>query len=249
MLDYLKFMFSFWGNLFGNLIPKSSLPNNPPIPSATVIPSVVTQPFVPVVSVVSASSSTFNPENIISEKDFLNCSSMSEQQIQDFLFSKGSFLKDYKINEHLTSYWIYKHSNDLGLNPQILITNIQKEQGSISRKDKPTNQRKLDYICGVGAYDYPRGDDPKWAGVDKQILGAVQVNVKRYNKAKILVFPYAYKTDKPEYRQLNIQNASTMSLYNYTPFVGDQNLIIGGLKYDAPFANLLFWKIYIRWFG
>jgi hypothetical protein len=198
---------------------------------------------------VNQSSGIFNPNMIISNKEFLDCSSLTEKQIQDFIAFKGSFLKDYPINDHLTSYWIYKHCNDLGLNPKVLMTNIQKEQATITMKVMPKNKRRLDYFCGVGAYDPPKGDDPKWSGVDKQILGAVQVNTRRYQKALALKFPYAFITDKPELRKLQIQNAATMSLYNYTPFVGDETLMIGKNKYEKPFGNAFFWYIYNKWFG
>ena len=129
------------------------------------------------------------------------------------------------------------------------MTNIQKEQATITTKVMPKNPRRLDYFAGVGAYDPPRGDDPKWKGVDKQIMGSVMVNVKKYKKATELSFPYNFTSDKPEGRKLLIRNASTMSLYNYTPFVGDKTVIIGKNKYDAPFGNNLFWFIYNKWFG
>ncbi len=221
------------------------------------VPIIVTTPAAvpsgarakPVSPIVLNISKAFNANMIISDKEFLDSSSLTETQIQDFIAFKGSFLKDYPINGHLTSYWIYKHCNDLGLNPKVLMTNIQKEQGTITMSAMPKNKRRLDYFCGVGAYDPPKGDDPKWAGVDKQILGAVQVNTKRYQKALTLKFPCAFTSDRPELRKLQIQNAATMSLYNYTPFVGDQTLMIGKNKYEAPFGNNFFWYIYNKWFG
>jgi hypothetical protein len=220
--------------------PASPVPNYAPLS----VPPVKAQPPIAVGRV-----GAFNPNMIISDKEFLDCSSLTEVQIQDFIAFKGSFLKDYPVAGKLTSYWIYKHCNDLGLNPKVLMTNIQKEQATITMKVIPKNQRRLDYFCGVGAYDPPRGDDPKWAGIDKQILGAVQVNTKRYQRALILKFPYAFITDKPELRKLQVQNAATMSLYNYTPFVGDETLMIGKNKYDKPFGNAFFHYIYNHWFG
>jgi hypothetical protein len=195
-----------------------------------------------------ANLSAFNPELIITDWQMTNVNSMNEIQIQDFLKSKESFLADYKIDDKLISYWISKHTSDNGLNPQVLITNIQKEQGSITRKVAPAKQRTLDYMCGVGSYD-KTGDDPKWKGADKQILGATLVNIKWYKKSLALKFPYSYVTDIGEKRSLKIQNAATMSLYMYTPYVGDKTTVIYKNKYDAPFANLLFWKIYSKWFG
>jgi len=274
-MEFLVETFQFWKRIISGILgirPRTPNPNQkqsnssfqigpwrtPTLPFA-VIPSTapVKPSYAPLLAppspkkaiVASVGSSEFNPNMIITNREFLDCSSMSETQIQDFIVMKNSFLKDYVIDGHLTSYWIYKHCNDLGLNPKVLITNIQKEQGTITRKTMPKNKRRLDYFCGVGAYDPPRGDDPKWSGVDKQILGAVQVNTRRYNKALAFKFPHAFITDKPERRSLQIQNAATMSLYNYTPFVGDVTKMIGKNKYENPFGNNLFWYVYKKWFG
>jgi hypothetical protein len=107
----------------------------------------------------------------------------------------------------------------------------------------------LDYFLGVGAYNNPIRFDEKWRGMNNQISGAVQVNIKRYNAALSIKFPYAYTSEKPEFRKLQIQNAATVSLYKYTPFVGDMALVIDGGKYGAPFGNLLFWKVWVKFFG
>lgn len=266
-MEFFSDIFAFWKDLILGMVgtkinqqqpssqpatpfqvPNFLVPQPQPAPFTVVPPAPVVVPTATVVEKKPYSGS-FNPNLIISDSEFLNCSSMSEAQIQDFIASKGSFLKDYKISDHLTSYWVYKHCNDLGLNPKVLLTHIQKEQGTITTKTFPKNKRRLDYFCGVGAYDPPRGDDPKWAGVDNQILGAVKVSVRRYQDALKLKFPYPYKTDTPECIKLEIQNAATRSIYFYTPFVGNGTIMIGKNKYEKPFANYLFWVIYSKWFG
>jgi hypothetical protein len=249
----LKYTFDFWKNFLASLFSKkgdgSAVPPTDVTPKKVAVLDTVVTPT-PAEPIKSENTFTiFDPELIITDEEFTNVNSMSEKEIQDFLTLKGSFLKDYSINDKLTSYWIYKHCTDNGLNPKVLMTHIQKEQGTITTKTFPKNKRRLDYFCGVGAYDPPRGDDPKWAGVDKQILGAVTVSMKRFKQAQALKFPYAYITDKPELRKINIKNAATRSLYFYTPFVGDKTVIIGKNKYESPFANNLFWAIYAKWFG
>ena len=219
--------------LFDQLNPQGQAIQAPLLPSAQLAPP----------------AAAMNPNNILTDAEFVDCSSMTEKQIQDLIAFKGSFLKDYQINGHLPSYWVYKYCNDMGLNPKVLLTNIQKEQGTITMKTFPKNQRRLDYFAGVGAFDPPRGDDPKWKGVDNQIRGSVIVSTKRFKGNQALVYPLHYTTDRPESRQLRIENAATMSLYNYTPFVGDQDVIIGKNKYEAPFGNAFFFVIYQRWFG
>lgn len=248
----LKYTIDFWKNFLGSLFKGKSGGNPVSVPSTPNKITALDQEVAPTPPAPAAAENTlliFDPDLIITDAEFLDTKSMSEKDIQDFLSLKGSFLKDYTINGQLTSYWIHKHCNDHGLNPRVLLTHIQKEQGTITTKAFPKSKRRLDYFCGVGAYDPPRGDDPKWSGVDKQILGAVTVSVKRFKQAQGLTFPYPYTTDKPESRKINIKNAATRSLYFYTPFVGDKTVLIGKNKYENPFGNNLFWAIYAKWFG
>ncbi len=253
LIDYVKGLFGY--SQKQPVAPAAPAQNFLNIPLFDQINGVTQKPFQMVPSAPEAPAPTviagavFNPNNIISDAEFVDCSSMTENQIQDFIAFKGSFLKDYKINDQLPSYWIYKYCNDMGLNPKVLMTNIQKEQATITMKVFPKNQRRLDYFAGVGAYDPPRGDDPKWKGVDNQIRGSVIVCTKKIKANQALVYPLKFKTDRPEGRQILIENAATMSLYNYTPFVGDQDLVIGKNKYEKPFGNAFFFYIYSRWFG
>ena len=131
-------------------------------PASNPAPTAVQNPNTPQSPIVRVGGlGVFNPNMIISDKEFLYCSSLTEAQIQDFIAFKGSFLKDYQINGHLPSYWIYKHCNDQGLNPKVLMTNIQKEQGTITTKTMPKNPRRLTYLCGVGAYESGLGSISK----------------------------------------------------------------------------------------
>jgi hypothetical protein len=186
----------------------------------------------------------FNSGNIISDNELLNVNSMTEQQIQEFLTSKNSFLSTYKIEDKLISYWIKKYTDENGINPQILITNMQKEQGLISQKTLPTKQRRLDYGLGVGAYD--DHDDHKWKGFDKQILGSVIVCKKKYDSSLKFKYPLQYIVG--EKKSIKIENAATRMLYFYTPWIGDSPQIICKIKYNPPFGNYLFYLIYSKWF-
>lgn len=188
----------------------------------------------------------FNPGDFITSAEFVDVNGLSEAQIQDFLKSKNSFMKDYKINDHLISYWIYKHCQENGLNPKVILTHAQKEQALVSQTTIPTKQRRLDYALGVGATD--GGDNPKWKGMDQQFLGGTLTCTKWYkngekNNKYPLIFP---ASDNPH---LSINNSAVFSLYKFCPWVGNQDKLIGKVLYKAPFGNYLFYKVYTRWFG
>jgi len=189
----------------------------------------------------------FDPGLVMTDVEFIDANAMSEQQIQDFLVSKGGvILPDYKIDGHLVSYWMHKHCTEQGLNPKVLMTHMQKEMGAVTRKTPYKKQRTYDYILGVGATD--GGDKSKWAGMDNQILGAVQTCVKWHKRGmERNVYPIRFKaSDRSE---LVIQNSATFSLYKYTPWVGDEDRHIGKNLYRAPFGQYLFWKVYRGFFG
>lgn len=237
----LESTFSFWKNFFGGFLPKKEVPVLPP-PAPIIIqtaPAIVT-------SVNPEDTFTnFDPSMIITDKEFCDCDSMTEQQIQDFFVKwKGVILPTYEIQGKKISYWIAKHSKDNGLNPKITICNLQKEQAAVTTQKPFKKQRTYDYILGVGAAD--DGDHLKWAGMDKQVLGAIQTNVKWQQIGLKKSYPMPFQaSDKAD---LIIKNAATYSLYKYTPWVGNQDKQIGKNLYQAPFGNYLFWKVYKKFF-
>ena len=235
-------IFNFWKDFFGSILPKKN-----PASTPAVVPAEIVKPKIVVNSAVDTNDTftNFDPGLVITDKEFCDCDSMSEQQIQDFFVKwKGVILPTYEINGHLISYWVAKHSKDNGLNPKIVICNLQKEQAAVTASKPFKKQRTYDYICGVGATD--GGDDPKWAGMDKQILGAIQTNVKWQQIGLKKTFPLPFKaSDKAD---LMIKNAATFSLYKYTPWCGQEDKLIGKNLYQAPFGQFLFWKVYRKFF-
>jgi len=209
----------------------------PPTQVIVVAPQVVVDP--------SDTFANFDPSLIITDKEFTNCDSMTEQQIQDFFVKwKGVILPTYKINGQLISYWIAKHCKDNGLNPMVVITNLQKEQAAVTASKPFKRQRTYDYILGVGALE--DHDNPKWAGMDKQVLGSIQTSIKWQQIGLKKTFPLSIAaTDKAD---LVVKNAATYSLYKYTPWVGNQDKMIVKNLYQAPFGNYLFWKVYRKFF-
>jgi hypothetical protein len=222
------------------------VPTSETILSSTPWAVKTEKPFRVVPESTTPTSSDFNPGDFISSQEFIDTSALSEAQIQDFLKSKNSFLQDYKINGHLMSYWIYKHCSDNGLNPKVIITHAQKEQGLISQTTMPTKQRRLDYALGVGATD--GGDNPKWKGMDNQFLGGTQTCTRWYLRGeKQNKYPLIFAAS--DNSNLVIHNSAVFSLYKFCPWQGTEDKLIGKVIYKAPFGNYLFWKVYKKYFG
>ncbi len=166
---------------------------------------------------------------------------MSEADIQTFLEQKGSYLADY--HETRDSYigpdndvpvkgWrasrIIKQAAEwYGLNPQVILATLQKEQSLVTNPSPP--QWALDWAMGYGCPDSsPCASYPGFAvQVD---WGAWQLrwNMDLANSHDSRVSPYTTGNtvtidDTPVY----LGNGATASLYRYTPhFHGNQNFAL-----------------------
>lgn len=204
--------------------------------------------------------------NLINDSSFIDINSMSQDDIQKFLESKNSNLKDFKEGDKSAAQIIYEASHGgfaaavgdwkgISVNsttgtvsPRIILTFLEKEQSLISKTE--ADQDSLD--CAMG-YEYGQGcqnmfqNYPSLKGFSNQIgNGAWQL---RYD------YEYAIRGTKPadaathyivgEKVSLSDQdfttsydvtmtNASTASIYSYTPYV-----------FDSAYN---FWKIFNNWF-
>ena len=126
----------------------------------------------------------------------------------------------------------------------VVITDLQKEQAAVTASKPFKKQRTYDYILGVGALE--DHDNPKWAGMDKQVLGSIQTSVKWQQIGLKKTYPLPFKaSDKAD---LVVNNAATYSLYQYTPWCGQEDKLIGKNLYKKPFGNYLFWLVYRKFF-
>lgn len=146
-----------------------------------------------------------------------------------------------------------------GINPQVLIVTLQKEQGLVTAsggKTAATYSRAL----GFGCPDSAGGAcDPQYAGFANQVYSAAK-QLKRY-----AAYPssYSYRAGKTNTILWNpntscgtssvyIENQATASLYNYTPYrPNDAALAAGYGTGDACSSNgNRNFHLYFRdWFG
>jgi hypothetical protein len=145
------------------------------------------------------SSQAFDFNNIISDEEANNYQAMDQSAVTNFLASKNSFLKDfwYEGNNPSSSEIssnpglinmetgeivdgsfiklrsaaeiIYNASQEAKLNPQFLLTILQKEQSLV--ESASPSERQLGYAMGYYCFD---GDycNPRFKGFGKQVRSA-----------------------------------------------------------------------------
>ncbi|WP_404431782.1 hypothetical protein LG299_15375 [Microbacterium lacus] len=232
-----------------------------------------------------ADLSKFNPGNIISDAVFFNRGTMTEAQIQTFLDGKvrtcsSNFvcLKDWYDNtrsipadamcgayqggtRERASRIIYKVAQSCGINPQVLLVMLQKEQGLIlSSAPSAWNYQAA---MGQGCPD-TAACDTRYYGFFNQVQGAAW-QLKRYanppgttriftwyapgNTWNVRYHPNAACGTSPVY----IQNQATANLYYYTPYQPTGSALAAGYSASpdpcASYGNRNFFQFFTDWFG
>ena len=134
----------------------------------------------------------FDPGNLISETAFFNKNSMTEAEIKDFILTKNAdckpkagerCLKDLRVNATTLSNkrgtaqggtglapWtvFYRAAQGFGVNPQVLIVTLQKEQSGVT---KALPMEKWDKALGFACPDN-RPCDTNYKGFANQVYFA-----------------------------------------------------------------------------
>jgi hypothetical protein len=232
----------------------------------------------------AASTVTFDPGLIISDAVFFDTSTMSAAAVQDFLASQGAAcqvasdgtpcLKDYRQTttsrladtrcaaytgtaDERASDIITKVALACGINPQVLIATLQKEQSLVNRKVAGTAavyQKAMGYGCPDTAVC-----DVKYYGFFNQVYSAAwQFKNYTLNPTK-----FAHIAGAVNNIQLNpdpscgttavlIQNQATVNLYNYTPYQPNAAALAAGYGTGdgcSSYGNRNFWNYFNDSFG
>jgi hypothetical protein len=228
--------------------------------------------------------SQFNAGLIISDQVFYNSSSMTPAEIQTFLLDRGSgcrpavggpaCLKDYAqtpgtrapdarcpagyqggaAENAATIVW--KVGQSCGINPQVLLVMLQKEQGLVTRA-APT-QRSYDAAMGQGCPD-TSACDLLYTGFFNQLYGAA-AQLQRYRLSPSSYAQRPFMTNNIRFSpdascgssQVFIQNQATAGLYNYTPYQPNAAALAAGLGTGdacSAYGNRNFWNYFNTWFG
>jgi hypothetical protein len=232
----------------------------------------------------AADLSQFNAGNIVSDAVFFDAGAMSQAQIQSFLQSKeptcapsGTCVKDYYAvtksvaadamcgaysggTSERASAIVYKVAQACGINPQVLLVTMQKEQGLITSV-WPSDWA---YAHAMGA-DCPdtTGCNSISAGFFAQVYKSAW-QFKRYaNPPGTSTYFTWYAPGKTWNIQYNpntacgtksvyVQNQATADLYYYTPYTPNAAALAAGYGTGdscSAYGNRNFYNYFTDWFG
>jgi len=198
---------------------------------------------------VPKNASAFDNSNVISDAQFSNSGAMDEAAIYSFLASQGSYLTGYvetrsnymgvpereQAKGHSAAYIINWVAKEYGINPQVILTTLQKEQSLI--RNPNLNQYGLDFAMGYGCFESMGCQDGNpYQGFSRQVdWGAWQLkfNMLGANNTPQTKFSTAvcgppgvspYCTGRTISVSADVQgvclgNGATASLYRYTPHI------------------------------
>lgn len=253
------------------------------VPPATAAPASVPAKNGPAVDqgiVKAADLSQFRPGNIISDGAFFNSGTMTAAQIDSFFRGKVSScqagyvcLKDYRQNtpnraadQYCNGYSgagnesaatiIFKVAQSCGINPQVFIVMLQKEQGLVTHT-WPSAWR-YDMALGQGCPD-TAPCDPAYAGFFYQIYGAGR-QMKIYTEGRWFTYYAPGKTWNILYNPntncgsapVYIENKATAALYYYTPYQPNRAALLAGYGTGdacSAYGNRNFYQYFTDWFG
>ena len=204
----------------------------PGAPQNVVQPITVPVPFVlsqPLAAKHDYKKHGVNFSQLISNKEFTDTSALDSAGIQKFLDERGSFLADFQENGKSAAEIISKAAQESGLNPFVVLTTMEKENSLISRQKKP-GKALLAASMGYGYTDggtYTAGAK-SFTG---QVTKGAQLLSKLYQDAQGQAYPQKFRADYGKHK-VQIDNAATLALFQYTPHTVDTGLRqVGGGNY------------------
>ena len=230
-------------------------------------------------SASAVSGSNFNPGNIISDAVFYNANAMTSAQIQGFIDSKEACqagytcLENYRqstfsrpadsrcaaytgVQNQLASDIIYSVAQSCGLNPQVLLTLLEKEQGLVSSNSPSAGRYNIatGYACPDTA-----PCNAQYYGFYNQVYQAAW----QYETYRLFPASFGYRAGRSQNIQWSpnaacgssavyIENQATAGLYDYTPYQPNAaalNNMYGLGDSCSAYGNRNFWRIFSDWFG
>lgn len=267
------------------LVAPAAAAATPAAPTAATAPALATTGDAAATGIVKAADlSKFQPGNIVSDAVFFSSTTMSEAQIQSFLDSKVSScrsgytcLKDYYDLTRTTtadamcgaysggtreraSRIIYKVARACGINPQVILVMLQKEQGLVASSAPSSYNYRA--AMGQGCPD-TAACDTRYYGFFNQVFGGAW-QLKRYANPpgtsqfftwyapgktwNVLYHPNRACGTSPVY----IQNQATANLYYYTPYQPNAGALRAGYGIGdgcSSYGNRNFFNYFTDWFG
>lgn len=224
----------------------------------------------------------FDAGNIISDSIFFNANSMNESQVQAFLNSvvpncagangwpclknlvTGTTSRAAVGGTHCAAYQgapaesaariIVKVAQACGINPQVLIVMLQKEQGLVTATS-PT-ERQYRVAMGYACPDTAPCDTAYYGFYNQVYMAAWQLRQytnfpdRTYRIGEVRI-PY-HPNSACGSSIVNIRNQATANLYNYTPYRPNAAALAnlnGTGDACSAYGNRNFWVHFNNWFG
>lgn len=252
-----------------------------------LVPASVVAPAAPA---GAADLSLFEPGNIISDAIFFDSTTMDAAAIDTFLDGKGAAcvagdmpcLKDYTetttdraADSYCAAYSsapnesagriVAKVAVACGINPQVLLVTLQKEQGlvTVTRPGASRYQKAMGYGCPDSS-----ACDTRYYGFFNQVYSAAH-QFQRYTKNPTGYNFRAGVVNNIQYHPVVkdgqgnvvldcgttpvlIQNQATANLYIYTPYTPNAAALAAGYGSGdqcSSYGNRNFWNYFRDWFG
>ncbi len=235
---------------------------------------------------IAAETDGFEPGLIISDAVFYDATTMNAWDIQVFLNSRGAScrpgtdgtpcLKDFTQDTwtrpatdrcagtyvgapaESAATIISKVATACGINPQVLIVMLQKEQGLVTGSGAGLYPARYRSAMGFGCPD-TAPCDAQYYGFFNQVYSAAAqlrnyaLNPTRYShRAGIVNNVRFHPNSACGSSSVYIQNQATAGLYNYTPYQPNAAALAAGYGTGdacSAYGNRNFWLYFRQWFG
>jgi hypothetical protein len=261
--------------------------NAPSVKIAANEMSATSAEAVSALAALPSSTSGFDPGYIISDGVFFNSDTMTQTQIQSWIESKSSTctdytsggtqytcLKNYKTTsttrlenrncsaipgqaDELASSIIYRVSKACGINPQVILVTLQKEQSLITggARSSGVYRKAMGYGCpdtaACNSQYYGMFDQVYGAAWQFRNYGTASAGSYRHN-AGSTVAVYYHPNSSCGTKSVTIRNKATAALYNYTPYTPNTAALSAGTGLGdtcSSYGNRNFYVYFKSWFG
>lgn len=224
----------------------------------------------------------FEPGNLISDERFYDAGAMGESEIKAFIEKVGAgcrpgpdgsaCLSQYRedtpsfpASAYCAGYTgqagesaariIAKTAAACGINPQVILVILQKEQGLLTASSATLTARRYETAMGYGCPDGGQCDGQYFGFATQVYAAASQFQRYRLEGAKykfqagttreVAYHPQAACGSAP----VTFANQATAGLYNYTPYQPNAAALSGYDDGCASWGNANFYGLFQTWFG
>lgn len=197
----------------------------------------------------------FNPNRIIDDSFVNDYSSMTLEEIKQFLDEQGGTLGRYidPATQQLAFWLIWNTAQEYRINPKFILIMLQKEQGLVT--DPSPSQNQYNWAVGYSCYggvclDIYKGFAKQIQAMANKFSNSYLSDLKTKGKYVSNFFCTFTKwcvgvAKQTQDEQVIIpENKITAALYTYNPYQGGTIT-----KQGRVGANYNFWKIWDSWFN